>query len=268
MSEPEQDNLADSAATPAAGAAPAGESIGRTVTVALVLCAVCSLVVSMAAVGLKPLQEANRAQDRQRNILLAAGLYTPDRPVVELIRQIETSWVDLSSGRFVDEPGPEATAEQIEIPAANDIAGIRTRPRYIEVYLVHDGASLRSMILPIRGLGLYSTLHGFVALAGDGSTVQGIRFYEHGETPGLGGEVDNPRWLAHWPGKRIYGDGDEPRLKLVKGGVDPDAADAVYTVDALTGATLTSRGVTRMLQYWFGRDGYGPFLSNLRNQVI
>jgi Na+-transporting NADH:ubiquinone oxidoreductase subunit C len=260
MSEPEHVD------SPDAAAAPAQEGIRRTLTVALVLCVVCSLVVSTAAVSLHPLQDANRARDRQRNILLAAGLYDPQQPLADLIKHIETRWVDIDQGRFVDNPGHDALEEQEVIPGPHDLAGIKTRPRYSEVYLVHDGNRLRSVILPIWGLGLYSTLHGFVALAGDGSTVQGIRFYEHGETPGLGGQVDSPRWLALWPGKRIYADDDaEPRLKLVKGGVDPHASDAVYKVDALTGATLTSRGVTHMIEYWFGDDGYGPFLKGLHN---
>ena len=262
MSEPGHDNLDE------AGAAPAIEGVGRTLGVALVLCVVCSLVVSAAAVGLHPLQEANRTLDRQRNILLAAGLYSPERKVAELFERIEARWVDLSNGSLVDNPGRDALDEQVSIPGSRDIAGIRTRPRYAEIYLVREGETLRSVILPIWGLGLYSTLHGFVALAGDASTVQGIRFYEHAETPGLGGEVDNPRWLALWPGKRMYGDDSEPRLRVVKGGVEPNARDAAYAVDALTGATLTSRGISRMLQYWFGVDGYGPFLSDLRKGEV
>lgn len=259
MSEPEHVDSSD------AGSAPEREGTRRTLTVALVLCVVCSLVVSTAAVSLHPLQEANRSRDRQRNILLAAGLYDPAQPLADLIKRIEPRWVDIDQGRFVDEPGRDAREEQEAIPGPHDLAGIKTRPRYIEVYLVHDGDRLRSVILPVWGLGLYSTLHGFVALASDGSTVQGIRFYEHGETPGLGGQVDSPRWLALWPGKQIYGEGPEPRLKLIKGGVDPHASDAVNKVDALTGATLTSRGVTHIIEYWFGDDGYGPFLKSLHN---
>jgi Na+-transporting NADH:ubiquinone oxidoreductase subunit C len=242
--------------------------VARTLVVALVLCVACSLVVSTAAVGLHPLQEANRALDRQRNILLASGLYTPERNVAELFDRVETRWVDLSRGRFVTPPDRDARAEQISIPRARDIAGIKTRPRYVQVYVVREHGTLQSIILPIWGLGLYSTLHGYLALAGDGNTVQGIRFYEQGETPGLGGEVDNPRWLDLWPGKRIYANGGEPRLRLVKGGVDPNAGDAAYAVDALTGATLTSRGISRMLQYWFGDDGYGPFLAGLRKGEV
>jgi Na+-transporting NADH:ubiquinone oxidoreductase subunit C len=260
--EPEHDKPTE------AGAASANEGVGRTLVVALVLCVVCSLVVSVAAVGLRPLQEANRALDRQRNILLAAGLYTPDRNVADLFDRVETRWVDLSGARFVEPPDRGARDERISIPRARDIAGIKTRPRYVEVYVVREDGTLQSIILPIWGLGLYSTLHGYVALADDDNTVQGIRFYEHGETPGLGGEVDNPRWLDLWPGKRIYADGGEPRLRLVKGGVDPNAGDAAYAVDALTGATLTSQGISRMLQYWFGVDGYGPFLEGLRKGDI
>jgi len=262
MSEPEHDRPAE------AGTAAASDGVGYTLMVALVLCIVCSLVVSVAAVALHPLQEANRALDRQRNILLAAGLYIPERKVADLFGRVESRWVDLSSGRFVKTPDRDAREEQISIPKSRDIAGIKTRPRYVEVYVVHEGDELHTIILPIQGLGLYSTLHGFVALAGDGNTVQGIRFYEHGETPGLGGEVDNPRWLALWPGKRIYDGGSEPRLRVVKGGVDPDSSDAAYEVDALSGATLTSRGVSRMFQYWFGEDGYGPFLAGLRKGEV
>ena len=254
--EPEHDKPTEEGA--------ADDGVGRTLVVALVLCVACSLVVSTAAVGLHPLQEANRALDRQRNILLAAGLYTPDRTVAGLFQRVESRWVDLSRGRFVAPPDRDAREQQLSIPRAQDIAGIKTRPRFVEVYVVREGGKLHSLILPIWGLGLYSTLHGYIALAGDADTVQGLRFYQQGETPGLGGEVDNPRWLDLWPGKRIYADGGQPRLRLVKGGVDPNAADAAYAVDALTGATLTSRGISRMLQYWFGEHGYGPFLASLR----
>jgi Na+-transporting NADH:ubiquinone oxidoreductase subunit C len=274
MSEPEHDKLIKPGpiAEAGAGAMPAaavtGDSIGNTLRVALVMCIVCSLVVSVAAVALHPLQQANRTLDRQRNILLAAGLYTPERKVAELFGQVESRWLDLSSGRFVDPPNRDALEQRISIPRSHDLAGIKSRPRYVEVFVVYKGEALDTIVLPIEGLGLYSTLHGYVALAGDGSTVQGLRFYEHGETPGLGGEVDNARWLALWPGKRIYGDGDEPRLQLVKGGVDANAADADHKIDALTGATLTSRGINHMLQYWFGQEGYGPFLRNLRNREV
>ncbi len=123
------------------------------------------------------------------------------------------------------------------------------------------------MILPVRGYGLWSTLYGFLALESDGNTIAGLGFYEHGETPGLGGEVDNPRWKAQWPGKEVYEDGD-PVIRLIKGSVDPNAANAEHKVDGLAGATLTSKGVTNLLQFWLGERGFKPFLDNLKSGEV
>jgi Na+-transporting NADH:ubiquinone oxidoreductase subunit C len=97
----------------------------------------------------------------------------------------------------------------------------------------------------------------------DYNTVAGLGFYEHGETPGLGGEVDNPKWKGLWPGKEIYDDG-EVAIQLVKGNVDSSTPGAVNKVDGLSGATLTSRGVSNLLQFWMGALGYQEFLRNLR----
>ena len=120
------------------------------------------------------------------------------------------------------------------------------------------------IILPIRGYGLWSTLYGFIALEADGNTVAGLGFYEHGETPGLGGEVDNPRWKAVWPGKQVYRDG-EVAIALIKGAVDTSSANAPWQVDGLAGATLTARGVTNLVQFWLGENGFEPFLNNLKS---
>ena len=87
--------------------------------------------------------------------------------------------------------------------------------------------------------------------------------HEHKETPGLGGEVDNPRWKSVWPGKQVYNNG-EVALRVLKGTVDPQAADASYQVDGLAGATLTTRGVSNLVQYWLGENGFEPFLQNLK----
>lgn len=131
------------------------------------------------------------------------------------------------------------------------------------MYLVENSGAIEKIILPVRGYGLWSTLYGFVALESDANTVVGLGFYEHGETPGLGGEVDNPRWKAFWPGKQVYRDG-EVEIALAKGAVDPASTDAPWRVDGLSGATLTSRGVTNLVQFWLGEDGFQPFLANLK----
>ncbi len=145
-----------------------------------------------------------------------------------------------------------------------DLGKIYRREQYSLVYLVQDAqGAIEKIVLPIRGYGLWSTLYGFIALESDANTVAGIGFYEHGETPGLGGEVDNPRWKALWPGKQVYRDG-EVQLGLIKGTVDPSAANAAWQVDGLAGATLTSRGVTNLVHFWLGENGFEPFLNNLR----
>ncbi len=108
-----------------------------------------------------------------------------------------------------------------------------------------------------------------LAREGDANTIEGLGFYDHGETPGLGGEVDNPRWKQQWVGKEVYGDDlSEPGIRLVKGGVDANAADSEHKVDALSGATITSRGVEHLVNYWLGDRGFATYLKKLRQGEV
>ena len=107
-------------------------------------------------------------------------------------------------------------------------------------------------------------LYGFLVLEGDASTVVGLSYYDQKETPGLGGEVDNPKWKALWPGKQVYDQDGKVSIDIVKGGVDPASPLARHQVDALSGATLTSNGVENMLHFWLGEHGFGPYLSKIR----
>jgi len=250
------------------------DGIGKTLLVAFAICIVCSVVVSTAAVVLKPAQEANKTLDRKRNILAAAGMLEPGRSVEEQFAQVQTRVIDLKTGEFTDERNPENyepvkaakdPSQSIDLSQEEDIAGIGRRENYALVYLVEgNGGELDKVILPVRGYGLWSTLYGFIALEADLNTIAGLGFYEHGETPGLGGEVDNPRWKALWPGKQVYRDG-EVEIELIKGSVEPDNPRAEWRVDGLSGATLTSRGVTHLVQFWLGEQGYQPFLNNLKS---
>ena len=193
----------------------ARESVSKTFIVAIVLAAVCSLLVAGAAIGLRPRQEANKVLDRKINILIVADLYDGKESVEESFKQIETHIVDLATGKYVakDELDPETFDQRaaardpelsVKIPPEKDHAGIGRREKYSLVYLVKKNGKLDQVILPIDGKGLWSTLYGFLALSDDLKTVRGITFYEHAETPGLGGEVDNPKWQAQWVGKKIY----------------------------------------------------------------
>lgn len=248
------------------------DSTRKTLLVALSLCVVCSVIVSTAAVLLKPLQDANVEQDRKRNILGAAGMLEEGVDIDEQFSQISLKLVDLRTGQFSDAKDADSfdqlraakeASSSDALDSQADTAKVGRREHYGLVYLVGDASNPEVIILPIRGAGLWGPLYGFIALEGDGNTVAGLGFYEHKETPGLGGEVDNPRWKALWPGKQVYRDG-AVALGLVKGTVDRSRPDAVYEVDGLSGATLTGRGVTNLVQFWLGESGYGPFLANLK----
>jgi Na+-transporting NADH:ubiquinone oxidoreductase subunit C len=252
------------------------DSIVGTVLVAFSVCLICAIVVSTAAVSLKPAQQANIERDRQMNILAAAGLLQEGVPVEEQFEAVETRVVDLRTGTFSDDVDPasynhlqaaKSTGELssgFEELGTDDIAQIGRRENYSVVYLVYDDSdNLDKVILPVRGYGLWSTMQGFLALEEDMSTVAGIGFFAHKETPGLGGEIDNPNWKQNWEGKQVY-DSGELALEVIKGSVDPNASNAEYRVDGLGGATLTTRGVDNMVQFWLGEYGFKEFLNNLK----
>jgi Na+-transporting NADH:ubiquinone oxidoreductase subunit C len=253
------------------------DSISNTIVVATLLCIVCSVLVSSAAVFLSDLQEANKVQERKRNILKAAGLYDENAELEELFQRVETRVVDLETGRFVSESeidpreyDPREAAKDpersVKIDPEQDIAGIKRRPKYELVYLVKKDGKLDQVVLPIEGKGLWSTLYGYLALDADMETIRGITFYEHGETPGLGGEIDNPKWQEQWEGKEAFGPEGEPQIEVVHGTVNRERPEAKYQVDGLAGATITSRGVTNLVQFWLGEKGFRTFLENLEKE--
>lgn len=250
------------------------DSTSKTLIVAFLLSIVCAVFVSAAAVMLKPVQEVNKALDRNRNILAAAGMLVEGKSIEEQFSQVSTRMVDLRTGKFADDidsqkynqrKAAKNSSQSEQLTNEQDLAKISRREHYALVYVVEDSAGdIDKLILPVRGYGLWSTLYGFIALEADANTIAGLGFYEHGETPGLGGEVDNPRWKAMWPGKEVYRDG-AVAVGLIKGSVDPASNNAPWQVDGLAGATLTSRGVTNLLHFWLGKNGFEPFLNNLKN---
>jgi len=248
---------------------------GKILAVAITLCLVCSLLVASAAVLLKPLQERNQALAIRKQIVRVAGYPADDAQQVEaLFRQhIETRIVDLDTGNFDDSIDPAGfdtraaardPATSRALAASEDPAKIKRRPDRVPVYLVREDGRIKTAILPVYGYGLWSTLYGFLALAADGRTITGLTFYEHGETPGLGDFIESPAWQAKFRGKLAFDEHGTLRLGVIKGGVDPASPDARYQVDAVAGATLTSRGTNNLLRYWLGDQGFGPFLKRLQ----
>lgn len=249
------------------------DSIPKTVFVAVSLCLVASMIVSAAAVSLRPIQEVNRLKDKQVNILQVAGRYEPGTDVIEAFAAFEPRVVELATGNFAIGIDPvtfddiaAADDPEISIELEEDPASIGRQSRFMTVYLLRDEAGdIDKVVLPIHGYGLWSTLYGFIAVEENGNDIFGLQFYQHAETPGLGGEVDNPRWKALWSGKQLRDDEGELQITVAK---TAPSAGAEYHVDALAGATLTSVGIDNLVRFWMGEAGFEPFLANLRAGAI
>ena len=246
------------------------DSIKKTLFVVIALSLVCSIIVSTAAVVLKPKQQANAVLDQQTKILEVAGIeLTGDVPAL-YAENIEPRLVDFATGDFVDgdaaafdqRKAAKDPAQSIKLSAEDDIAKIIRRANTGTVYLVKDGAETSKVIIPVHGNGLWSMMYAFVAVETDGNTVSGITYYEQGETPGLGGEVENPTWRAQFVGRKLFDENHRPANQVVKGGA-PQGSE--HGVDGLSGATLTSVGVQHTFDFWLGDMGFGPFLAKVRD---
>lgn len=268
------------------------ESPKQTMIVATCLCLVCSVLVSTAAVVLRPAQQAQKTRDIQKNILKVAGIFDESRKVETQFKAVEPVLIELAGKRpRIADPSEEGIDLKTYDPKkaakkANDsvavsppgaLPQIARREIYTIAYEIRkEDGNLDQVILPIYGKGLWSTLYGFIAVDADGQTIRGITFYEHGETPGLGGEVDNPAWKAVWPGKSAFtAVGLEhaslealptPTIQVAKGEVTDNAPDAEFKVDGLSGATITSNGVTALVRYWLGPDAFGSYLQQIRSE--
>lgn len=222
----------------------------KSLGVALLVALVCSLFVSVTAVTLKPLQDANRLAERVARMLGMVEILSEGVP--------DPRFVELATGAYASRDPGTGT----ELAADRDIAGLGSREDVATVFELRDGGELRLVILPVRGTGYQSTLKGYLALGGDLSTVAALTFYEQGETPGLGARVEDPSWQALWPGKQVADSEGVIRVEVVKG-----AGEGPHEVDGISGATRTSTGVSNLLRFWLGADGYGPYLERLRSEA-
>jgi Na+-transporting NADH:ubiquinone oxidoreductase subunit C len=253
-------------------------SAGYTVGFSAAICVVCAVLVSTAAVSLRDRQQANAELDRKRNVLMAAALASPQESLArdEIERRFdvfEVIAVELELGEADDDftianynqriaTGEPTTSRAVP----RNEAGVARVPHHGLIYRkLNEQGQLELLVLPIEGRGLWSTMYGFLALGDDLRTIRGLTFYQHGETPGLGGEVDNPRWQALWPGRQAFDDEGNVALRVARGPAGPPEQDP-YRVDGLAGATITARGVSGAVQFWLGEHGYGPYLERLRKE--
>lgn len=252
------------------------DSAGYTVGFAAVVCLVCAIPIAAAAVLLRPAQAENQRIDRLTKVLGVAGLLSGNDKVSkpEIIARftanITPRVIELRSGDYVDSIAAESYDQRAASrdparsdKAADNAARVLRVPRFGLVYELRQNGALTSLVLPIQGYGLWSTMYGYLALKADASTISGITFYEHGETPGLGGEIDNPRWQARWLDRTVFDDSGRVALRVVKSATGPAATDP-HRLEGISGATITSRGVSNTVQFWLGPDAFGPYLAKLR----
>ena len=240
----------------------------KKLIIPLVACISCAIIVSVTAVSVRPEQNLNVENEKKIKILAAAGIQT-DR-VDEEFSKIKTVFVDFETDKLVIiDPAYDhikaASNPDLStvIPKADDIAVLKRRENIGTIYVwVDEQNDIEKLVLPIRGYGLWGTLYGYLSLDSDLNTVRGIEYYDHKETPGLGGEVDNPNWKSDWYGKRIYNDDGSVALYVTKGASLTD-----YEIDGISGATLTTNGVSNMIKYWLGDNGYGPIIKNLNEEI-
>ena len=269
------------------------DSIANIFIVATVLCLLCSFLVSASALGLKSIQQRNMTLDKKNNLLQVAGFTAEDikdgggiealfdERFEMLIIDLETGDVAIDEAKAaLDDVGKKVgddvldkydqvwaskskkdeVSDKVE---GKDITGIKYREKFSHVYILKEagGSAVSKYVFPVRGKGLWSMMKGFLAVEPDFQTIAGLTFYEQAETPGLGGEVMNPKWKAKWPGKKIY-KGYDVAIEVVKG-----AGTGDYAVDGLSGATITSNGVSSMLEYWLGEEGFLPYIEQQKSKT-
>jgi len=256
------------------------DSPQKALLVVFLVALVCSVLVSVATISLRPIQLRNQLTERSSNIVALSGLVEPGRilsteEIIAAMEQLDARVIDIDSGEFDDSKGPNEFDPRaavndpdlgVAIPGDRDIANLGRRSRYEVVHLVWDGDELSRVILPIVGQGMWSTLYGYIALEADLNTIAAVSFYEQAETAGLGDQIMRSDWQAKWTGRELFGSDGSVRFRVAAGPVETGSFAARNQVDGLTGATVTAGSVTRLIAYWFGPHGYSNFLDNLRNQ--
>ncbi len=224
---------------------------------ALCICVVCSLLLSFISQSLKDRQAANERTDVKRNILKAVKLKDPLAKNATN-QQIESVFESKIKAIRVDREGNV-------IPGTESLSG-KKEQKGLPMFIYEENGSPRAYCFPIQGKGLWSILYGYLALEPDAITVRGITFYKDGETPGLGAEIEKDWFQNNFVGKKIW-DAKEQKLRpivLVKGKVKDKIpkGERAYYVDGISGATLTSNGVTNLLAKWL--KVYEPYFAKIR----
>lgn len=210
-----------------------------TIGFAVVVCLVCSLMLSVAAALLQDRQQTNAEIARQRHVLKVFGREVRDAEEIQRIFREYVELMDIAEAIGASEPVP--------------------------LYRWVEDDRVEGYAFPVEGRGLWSLIRGYLALEADLATIKGITFYEHGETPGLGAAIEGEAFQEQFRGQLVFEQGEAQQLEVVKGRVaDKYPAGSNQAVDGISGATLTGQGVQRLLNA--GLDRYEPYFSSRREE--
>lgn len=239
------------------------ESRAKTLIMAFLVSAICAALVSGAAVYLRPIQAANRAAETSARIeALVRGIPGMAALLEQSGGTLSTVVIDLDRGAAAGDLEPDMLETVLADPAnwtaldaSADLAGLGHRPDYAQIFLLREGNGISLVLLPISGQGYGGRIDAILALRGDMNTVAGIAVTRHAETPGLGARIEEAAWQARFPGTQIRDESGIIRFRVARG-----VSSTTHEVDGITGATRTGDGITRMVRFWLGPDGYGPLI--------
>lgn len=213
---------------------------------AAILVVIVAALLSLAAVVLAPYQQRNKDNEKRKNILLAAGISNlTDNNIQQLFDEHCTRMLLLDAqGNIVDETG-KAFATDMKTELYNKEQGL---PYHLPLFIVEHGGHAISVV-PLQGNGLWGAIWGYIAIADDGNTVAGATFDHASETPGLGGEISTIEFQRQFTGKQIMKNNVFVSVKVQKGGIASlPEDDRQHAVDAISGGSITSKGVDDMIR--------------------
>jgi len=231
---------------------------------ATVMVVLVAAILSIVAVVLKPYQDNNVKVEKMQAILTSAGIVSTPADAADLynkhiIREIliddkGNTVAEYADGKFIS-GDRRAFDVDLKVELTKKDKG---EPSVMPLFECDkDGEQL--IIIPVRGKGLWGPIWGNLALKSDLNTIAGVTFDHKGETPGLGAEIATKPFQAQFVGKKLFEDGNFVSVTVVKGGVANSNINPIHGVDAISGGTITSTGVSKML-----KDCLGNYVDYIR----
>lgn len=227
-----------------------------------VLTVIVAILLSAAALVLQPYQQANINNEKMMNILQAADVNVEGANVQELFDKdcVKMMLVD-AKGEIVEECTNDFTKfRAFSMNLKDELYKRDNGQDYVLPIIVINNGKENVNVIQLQGAGLWGPIWGYIGMTSDFQNVVGVVFDHKSETPGLGAEITTPRFRDQFKGKTIFSGGEFVSIDVVKGGVANMAADLQkHSVDAISGGTITSQGVNKMIENVLG--SYLPYIE-------